>query len=55
VSKTYQYRITSPVEPLKEKIVYKTAFTNILKSDMVCDRSEQAMARALVLNMSKDI
>jgi hypothetical protein len=22
---------------------------------MVCDRSEQAMARALVLNMSKDI
>jgi hypothetical protein len=52
VSKTCQYRITSPV---KVEVIYKTSFSNILKSDMTYDRPEQATDGALVLHISKDI
>ena len=55
VSKTCQYRITSPVKSLRAEIICKTAFSNILKSDMICDRPEQTTDRALVLHISKDI
>ena len=55
VSKTCQYRITSPVELLKAEIIYETAFSNILKGEMICDRPEQTTDRAIVLHISKDI
>jgi len=42
VSKSCQYRLSSPVKSLKDEIIYKTAFSNILKIDMICDRPEQA-------------
>jgi len=55
VSKTCQYRITGPFKSLKGEIIYKTAFSNILKSDMICDRPEQAIDGALALHISKNI
>jgi hypothetical protein len=45
----------SLVKSLKEWIIYKTAFSNILKSDMICDRPELATDRVSVLHISVDI